>query len=228
MRRFQIIFLLLASNLALATSDCSNQFIGPASPIITDTSPTYYFAYAANYPGHYAIGRLFDGLLMIDIQTKTWVQGAWRYSEGFEAFDQLSKILKHFDSRVWTVAGQWDASNVGQWRGEFFEGDGVEIFNRYLKHVRSQETAHLPVFIPSQIFESGFPYDLRTNLKQFNAGVAKGLSLEKAARETWTGRSLARLGFPRVRILKTEMKGNEYVSVTVHFHSPSSKKPPSR
>jgi hypothetical protein len=59
--------------------------------------------------------------------------------------------------------------------------------------------------------------ELRDNLDSFNAGVQNLLSLEDAARWTFTGKMAGRYGFTKVTIEKLVGSPGEYTEVQVVF-----------
>lgn len=58
------------------------------------------------------------------------------------------------------------------------------------------------------------------NLQEFNRLTGQGLSLEEAARRTWTGQQAAQAGFTRVHVEKPKGYPGHYRKVEVHFDPP--------
>ncbi len=197
---------------------------GPSGRIVVRARDNLYVAYAEDYPGHYAMGTLRGDRLYLDMQMKTWFNGQWRRSEGFSGFDQLQKILVHFGDRARVVVGTWDVEHVGRWKGWFTEqGEGPEntlVFRNYLKWIKEREGRREAVLIPSKKIVDGFAFQLTENLEIFNKAIANGDSKNSAARSTWTGQTLQRLGFTRVRVSRAIQQGNGgmYTYVRVYFY----------
>ena len=61
-----------------------------------------------------------------------------------------------------------------------------------------------------------------SNLADVNRLVGKGLSVEQAAKQTWTGQQAAKAGFTDVRVLEATKGANgEYTTVKVEFTKPA-------
>lgn len=82
---------------------------------------------------------------------------------------------------------------------------GAEQFQRILNYFAGRFTS----------IKGSWQYG--TNLAKINELTGKGMSLEAAAAETWTGQQAAQAGYKAVRILNTQGTPGNYTSVQVRF-----------